>query len=105
MPQAVSRRLLVAETPVRSCVGPCGFVVDRVTLGQDCLAVRQLSSSSFCYQKSKRASLGTFLSAILLWKSRKIGQKNTFTWSLCVLCGSENKQRLFPYTALTDWFV
>jgi len=21
------------------------------------------------------------------------------------LCGSENKQRLFPYTALTDWFV
>jgi len=24
---------------------------------------------------------------------------------LCVLCRSENKQRLFPYTALTDWFV
>ena len=23
---------------------------------------------------------------------------------LCDLCGSENKQRLFPYTALTDWF-
>ena len=23
---------------------------------------------------------------------------------LCVLCESENKQRLFPYTALTDWF-
>ena len=23
---------------------------------------------------------------------------------LCVLCVSENKQRLFPYTALTDWF-
>ena len=23
---------------------------------------------------------------------------------LCVLCGSENKQILFPYTALTDWF-
>jgi len=22
-----------------------------------------------------------------------------------VMCGSENKQRLFPYTALTDWFV
>jgi hypothetical protein len=22
---------------------------------------------------------------------------------VCVLCGSENKQRLFPYTALTDW--
>jgi len=23
---------------------------------------------------------------------------------LCVLCGSENKQQLFPYTALTHWF-
>ena len=22
-----------------------------------------------------------------------------------ILCGSENKQRLFPYTTLTDWFV
>jgi len=27
------------------------------------------------------------------------------TLHLCVLCGSENKQRLFPYTALTDWFL
>ena len=24
---------------------------------------------------------------------------------LCVLCGSQNKQRLFPYTAATDWFL
>jgi hypothetical protein len=24
---------------------------------------------------------------------------------LCVLFGSQNKQRLFPYTALTDWFL
>jgi hypothetical protein len=29
----------------------------------------------------------------------------THTLYLCVLCGSENKQRLFPYTTLTDWFV
>jgi hypothetical protein len=28
-----------------------------------------------------------------------------YTVCLCVLCGSENKQRLFPYTALTDWIV
>jgi hypothetical protein len=27
------------------------------------------------------------------------------TLYLCVLCGSQNKQRLFRYTALTDWFV
>jgi hypothetical protein len=24
---------------------------------------------------------------------------------LCVLCGSQNKQPIFPYTTLTDWFV
>ena len=24
---------------------------------------------------------------------------------LSVLCGSQNKQQLFPYTTLTDWFV
>jgi hypothetical protein len=24
---------------------------------------------------------------------------------LCVLCGSQNKQRLFSYTTLTDWFL
>jgi len=24
---------------------------------------------------------------------------------LCVLCGSQNKQPLLPYTTLTDWFV
>jgi len=27
------------------------------------------------------------------------------TLCLCVLCGSENKQPLFPYTTLTDWFL
>jgi hypothetical protein len=27
------------------------------------------------------------------------------TLYLCVLCGSENKQRLFHYTALTGWFL
>jgi hypothetical protein len=27
------------------------------------------------------------------------------TLYLCVLCGSQNKQRLFPYTAVTDWFL
>jgi hypothetical protein len=26
------------------------------------------------------------------------------TMYLRVLCGSQNKQPLFPYTALTDWF-
>jgi hypothetical protein len=31
--------------------------------------------------------------------------RSAHTVYLCVLCGSQNKQRLFPYKALTDWFV
>ena len=31
--------------------------------------------------------------------------RSAHTVYLCVLCGSENKQPLFPYTALTDWFL
>jgi hypothetical protein len=31
--------------------------------------------------------------------------RSAHTVYLCVLCRSENKQRLFPYTALTDWLV
>jgi len=31
--------------------------------------------------------------------------RSAHTVCLCVLCGSQNKQRLLQYTALTDWFV
>ena len=31
--------------------------------------------------------------------------RSAHTVYLCVLCGSQNKQRLFPYTTLTGWFV
>ena len=31
--------------------------------------------------------------------------RSAHTVCLCVLCGSENKQWLFPYAALTDWFL
>ena len=31
--------------------------------------------------------------------------RSAHTVYLCVLCGFENKQRLFPYTALADWFL
>ena len=44
-----------------------------------------------------------------LFKPQWLPPVSTFTKSaFCpqsVLCGSQNKQRLFPYTALTDWFV
>jgi len=31
--------------------------------------------------------------------------RSAHTVHLCILCGSENKQRLFPCTAFTDWLV
>jgi len=31
--------------------------------------------------------------------------RSAHTVYLCVLCGSETKQRLFPYATLTDWFL
>ena len=31
--------------------------------------------------------------------------RSAHTVYLCVLCGSENKQPLFPYTTLADWFL
>jgi hypothetical protein len=31
--------------------------------------------------------------------------RSTHTLHLCVLYGSQNKQRLFPYTILTAWFL
>jgi hypothetical protein len=38
-----------------------------------------------------------------VWHSQIL--RSAHTVYLCVLCGSQNKQRLFPYTALTDWFL
>jgi hypothetical protein len=34
-----------------------------------------------------------------------IHMRSAHTAYLCVLCGSQNKQRLFPYTTLTDCFL
>jgi len=34
-----------------------------------------------------------------------IRQSHVLPHSVCVVCGSQNKQRLFPYTTLTDWFL
>jgi hypothetical protein len=31
--------------------------------------------------------------------------RSAHTLYLCVLCRSQNKQRLYPYTALIDWFL
>jgi len=37
--------------------------------------------------------------------SFKTTRLNTLGRTLYNPCGAENKLRLFPYTALTDWFV
>jgi len=43
---------------------------------------------------------------IFIYSQFNIQQSNVLpTQSICVLCGSENKQRLFTCTALTDWFL
>jgi len=43
------------------------------------------------------------------WRKKEVWHpkisRSAHTVYLCVLCGSQNKQRLFPYTTLTDWFV
>jgi DNA-directed RNA polymerase subunit RPC12/RpoP len=38
-------------------------------------------------------------------RTESLNIRSGHTVYLCVLCGSQNKQRLFPYTALTDWFL
>ena len=37
------------------------------------------------------------------WQSAVL--RSAHTIYLCVLCGSENKEPLFPYTTLTDWIL
>jgi hypothetical protein len=46
MAQAVSRRPLTAESRVRARVNTCGFVVDKVALGQVFLRVLRFSPVS-----------------------------------------------------------
>jgi hypothetical protein len=52
MAQAVSRRALTAEAQVRARVSPCGFVVDKVALGQVFLRVLRFSSVSIIHRGS-----------------------------------------------------
>ena len=63
------------------------------------------------YQKRQRLLLYTALTEMeCVYCAVRTGSlyiilRSAHTVYLCVLCGSVNKQRLFPYTALTDWFV
>ena len=46
----------------------------------------------------------TLIRVLTFWANSTI-LRSAHTVYLCVLCGSENKQPLFPYTTLTDWFL
>ena len=54
-----------------------------------------------CYPSTVEGPVVTLCTASLTFS------KSTFwSHSVCMcFCGSENKQLLFPYTALTDWFL
>jgi len=57
---------------------------------------------SITYRQIWRSEFSSSFSVLLT--GLKIA-RSAHTVYLCVLCGSENRQRLFPYTALTDWFL
>jgi len=50
-------------------------------------------------------NLTSLFEALYVYHQVKVKKNSTFCPHLCVLYGSKNKQRLFPYTELTDWFV
>jgi len=67
-------------------------------------------SMSFLNNYSLRRYKPLYLQSLVVticttrFDDRKI-LRSSLTVHLCVLCESQNKQRLFPYTALTDWFL
>ena len=68
--------------------------------------VREIGLRAFCGRccwAEMSAAHGVPGDVFLLWSP--VYQHVLLTQCACVLCGSENKQRLFPYTALTDWFL
>jgi hypothetical protein len=67
-------------------------------------ALRHLRRS-FHYAINPLRNSGYFMyhQAVPSWHSQM--PRSAHTVYLCVLCGSQNKQRLFPYTALIDWFL
>jgi hypothetical protein len=51
----------------------------------------------------RRCAACTLWSRTIVCATRFEMRLNHTAYLLCVLCGSQNKQRLFSYTALTDW--
>ena len=62
----------------------------------------------FCYNSPFQIlAFNTFKAQYLLCVHPGLDRNllSAHTVHLCVLCGSQYKQRFFPYTTLTDWFL
>jgi hypothetical protein len=80
------------------CVPHSGHYVDRTVVTM-CTAQWSLHvphSGHYVYRTVVTTRTASLTFAIL---------RSAHTVYLCVLCGSVNKQRLFLYTALIDWFI
>jgi hypothetical protein len=86
MVQEISHRPLIAEDQVRAPVSPCGFVVDRVALGQVFLRVLRLPpplALSFY-----RGPPYAFISGGMYY--RPIGGRSSETWSHSINMDNKN---------------
>ena len=69
---------------------------------------RILGEHSFTFQEHEPLGIWILWQSVITLYTSGVNIKKVCvlpTLYLCVLCGSENKQRLFPYTALTDCFL
>jgi hypothetical protein len=83
------------EIRTRNCTVSCAVTVwVTITAG--------LRIDTFRYER--KMSLKTQWSLCLTPVQHPTILCSAHTLYLCVLYGSQNKQRLFPYTAVTDWF-
>jgi hypothetical protein len=105
----INRLVCITETECVYCV---------VRTGSSYTARFNIHSSTFCPHSIFRCS-------VWIWEQTAIISLYIINWLVCItetecvycavrtgslyiiqvmcLCGFENKQRLFPYTALTDW--
>ena len=84
--------------------------------------VDTICTTSLTFNNSTFCPHSVFMCFVWIWEQTAIISLYSINWlvcitetecvycavrtgSLCVLCGSENKQRLFPYRALTGWFL
>jgi hypothetical protein len=117
----MSTQLWPGATGTRECHASCSF----------CCFSHSESSGYYMYHQDYHCIVSTFcphsafMCFVWIWEQTAIISLYSINWLvfitetgcvycavrsayivyLCVLCGSENKERLFHCTALTDWFL